>query len=67
MFAWQPRPEPGDYSFGMPRHLPAKTPEELPLVLKWSDERKDSFEEASSISAQLVARNVTHGMLCLQG
>ena len=65
MFAWQPRPEPGDYSFGLPRHLAAKTTKELPLIFQWSDERNESFEEANAVSKELVARNVTHGM-CLR-
>jgi len=57
--AWMPNPEPGSLSYGFPRHLPATTTDELPLIFQWTDIRSDNFEEINSVGNDLVARNLT--------
>ena len=57
-FSWMPKPELGSIDYGFPRHLPAATVEELPLIFSWSDIRTDNFDEANSVAAELVRRNV---------
>ena len=58
-----PKPEPNNISYGLPRHLPATTDEELPLLLRWTDDKKDNFTEGNVIATDLVGRNVQGGKL----
>ena len=65
IFEWMSKPESGHISYGLPRHLPAARVDDLPLLLKWNDKKVENYENGTSISSDLVARNIQGGIIWL--